>query len=104
MSEAALAHEPLVLECWEKADSVLWAFTPTGIILHNFQKGAFIQLDGPEHLIWSHLDGVHSDEDIVAKLSDDPGLSHSPKAVRELLVARVLADLITGGFVARRAQ
>lgn len=102
MSEAALAQRPAAEERWEKAESVLWAFTPDGIVLHNFLCGAFVELNGAEQVIWSHLDGLHSEADIVAKLADAPGLGRSRSAFRQRLVQRVLADLIDGGFVVRR--
>lgn len=104
MSEAALARHRLPDDYWEKSDNVLWAFTPRGIILHNFQRGAFLELDGAEHVIWSHLDGLHGDDDIVDKLASVPELEGRGRAALHDLVQRVLADLVEGGFVVRRAS
>lgn len=102
MSEAALASHQAPDDHWEKADSVLWAFTPHGIILHNFERSAFLELDGPAHMIWSFLDGLHGDDDIVDKLAAVPELAGSGPDMRRDLVRRVLSDLVEGGFLVRR--
>jgi len=85
----------------EKSDSVLWAFTPDGIVLHNFERGLFAELVGQESDIWAYLDGVHSLDAVAQVLvRNDPGGAEHARH----LVEAVAGNLVAGGFLVERSS
>lgn len=99
MSSAALAEPNTPPAMWEKADTVLWAFTPDGIVLHNFARGLYVELDGPGHLVWSYLDGVHSSGAIAELLGRTPEYAQATRARQMRFVQQVVDELADGGFI-----
>lgn len=98
-SEVALARRPQAALRWEKADTVLWAFTPEGIVLHNFARGLFVELDGPGEVVWARLDGAHAPEAIAEALREEPAWAAVSRARRLRFVNRLVANLADGGFL-----
>jgi len=84
---------------WEKADTVLWAFTPDGIVLHNFACSRYLNLDAAAHIVWSYLDGLHAPEEIAEKLGETPAYAQAPRVRRLRQVRQVIAELVDGGFI-----
>lgn len=84
---------------YEKNDCVLWAFTPGGIVLHNFQTSSYLELKGDEYIAWSYLDGVHTLPEIAEKLS--AGRARGSRTAMTK-VTRTFEKLDRGGFVVRR--
>lgn len=80
---------------YEKSDTVLWAFTPSGIVLHNFSLGRFVELDAAGLLVWELLDGVHSTEEIKHRLRS---ANCMPRNLPEAFVDSLVASLASGGF------
>jgi hypothetical protein len=89
---------------YEKEDTILWALTPEGILLHNFANRRYVELKGKEHLIWSYLDGAHSLKDISTLLAnghaDGNGSADGPIELVEETCKRLLA----GGFIAKKSK
>lgn len=98
-SEVLTRPAPVAPALWEKADTVLWAFTPDGIVLHNFARGLYLDLDAGAHVVWSYLDGVHTTAAIADKLCETAAFAGMSKPGRIRQVKRVMADLAAGGFI-----
>jgi hypothetical protein len=87
----------VILTLFEKSDDVLWAFLPNGIILHQFSRRQFIELEGIDADIWRYCDGTRNGIDmsvLIAPLTDRVGAGQMHEHV-----ASVLASLFDGGFV-----
>ena len=84
------------LDLYEKAPTVFWSATPSGVVLHNYATSGVVELNATELLVWERLDGVHSlksiEHIIAARGSGEPAE----------VVSRVFHLLATGGFVVRR--
>ncbi|MDE3775449.1 PqqD family protein [Sinorhizobium meliloti] len=87
---------------WEKSDTVLWAFTSDGIVLHNFTQGICLELDATAHVVWSYLDGRHSTKDIAEKLCELPARGDSSPDGNSAFVIKVIGELLAGGFIRSR--
>jgi hypothetical protein len=87
---------------YEKSDSVLWAFTPDGIVLHNFETSSYLELKGDDYIAWSYFDGVHTLSEIAGKLSSRRGERNKRTAITK--VRRALEKLNKGGFVVGRSK
>ncbi|MDX0871122.1 hypothetical protein GOE00_31490 [Sinorhizobium medicae] len=87
---------------WEKSDTVLWAFTSDGIVLHNFTQGICLELDAAAHVVWSYLDGRHSAKDIAEKLCELPTRGDASPDGNSAFVSRVIGELLAGGFIRSR--
>ena len=98
-SSAAHARKPNEALRWEKSDTVLWAFTPNGIVLHNFACGLFVELEGPAYIAWCYLDGIHVADEIAEALTVLPEYKRVPKSGRATIVTKLIADLADGGFI-----
>ena len=85
---------------YEKNDSVLWAFTPGGIVLHNFETASYLELEGDEYVAWSYFDGVHTLDEIAGKLSTGRARNIRTAMTK---VTSTFEKLHKGGFVVRRA-
>ena len=89
---------------YEKEDTILWALTPEGILLHNFANRRYVELKGKEHLIWSYLDGAHSLNDISALLSNGQPEGNGSADGPNELVEETCKRLLAGGFIARKTK
>jgi len=84
----------------EKARTVLWAFTPDGIVLNNFARRVVIELDAQRRFVWEYLDGAHSSQDIaVALLATFPELRTRVRARN--VVAATVRELGELGFLSK---
>lgn len=88
---------------YEKGDTVLWALTPEGIVLHNFADRKYVELKGPEHLVWSYLDGAHSLEDIRARISGNPQTEDGSGEALGKLIEGTFEQLLAGGFITKKS-
>ena len=89
---------------YEKGDTILWALTPEGIVLHNFANRKYVELKGPEHLVWSYLDGAHSLEDIRARISIAPQAENGSEEALRKLIDSTFEQLFEGGFITKKSQ
>lgn len=96
MSECLQEAAPFPL--LEKSDSVLWALTADGIVLHNIDRDVFVELRGIQHSIWSYLDGAHTLDCLVEVLQEQ---AQSEGVDLPPLIRGVAADLLAGGFLVR---
>jgi hypothetical protein len=88
---------------WEKSDSVLWVFTPNGILLHNLDTDRYVELNSALCLAWSYIDGVHSLDEIrkicFPEITDEDVQSGDSADLFRLTVQ----DLVAGRFIQRSA-
>lgn len=82
----------------EKNDNVLWAFMPNGIILHNYERREFIELQGLEADVWAYCDGAHTVEDIHCILS----IHQNGNGVDVAQVCETVRKLTKAGFLRKR--
>jgi len=78
---------------FEKTKSVLWAPTPEGVILHNFESDSYIQLGRNLCKAWEYLDGSQTLDQVWETLeaeSDSLSLTEYQDFV---------GDLIDHGFI-----
>lgn len=75
----------------ERSDTVLWTLAADGIVLHNFARHVFLELDGLGYRIWGYLDGARTVDEVVARLATGPD--------EEERVREVIAALAANGFV-----
>ena len=89
---------------YEKNETVLWAFMPDGIMLHNFANRQYLELKGMQAAVWSYLDGAHSLEDIVSLLKGSA--SHGNGLGEELhrVTKETFEELLEGNFVVERLE
>jgi len=89
---------------YEKEDTILWALTPDGILLHNFANRKYVELKGKDHLIWSYLDGAHSLNDISALILNGQFEGNGSADGRHELVEDTCKRLLAGGFIAKKSK
>lgn len=65
-----------------KNQSILWALTDMGIIIQHLTSNTFYELDEVQERVWSYVDGTHTREDIIRKVSSDLQVS-SPSEVAQ---------------------
>lgn len=81
---------------YEKNDTVLWVATDSGILLHNFLNHTYLELSDLAAIVWEYLDGAHTEEDIVERVSLRSDLTISE--TREFVVSQV-SKLAERGFL-----
>lgn len=76
----------------------MWAFTETGIMLHNTNNGAYIELKGPEERIWAYLDGSHTIDEVcrLVAVGQPDGLAGANS-----IVEKTIETLQTEGFISQ---
>jgi hypothetical protein len=79
----------------ERSDTVLWTIAPPGIVLHNFARRQYIQLDETGYAAWALLDGARSVKEVIDRCAS--GQAERRREVRSIV--RTLAD---NGFVVER--
>ena len=89
---------------YEKQETILWALTPDGIVLHNFANRKYVELKGEEHLIWSYLDGAHSLKDISALIANGHSEGNGSANGRHEIVEATCKRLLAGGFIAKKSK
>jgi hypothetical protein len=80
---------------FEKSESVLWAATPTGLILHNFITCQYLELSGGEVSLWCFLDGSSTLPEIEGRIREEAIARH--EALPNL--RGVFQQLVDGGFL-----
>jgi hypothetical protein len=85
---------------YEKTDSVLWAATPEGIVLHNFCNQRYFELTGLSHQIWMYLDGAHDALNIREKILQHYEDSvENPPANLDQVIAKLTQQLLEQNFI-----
>jgi hypothetical protein len=57
----------LARRVFERSDRVLWSLSGTGIVLHNFDRRQFLELDMLGYRLWGFLDGGRTVEQAIAR-------------------------------------
>src|SRR5438128_12225622 len=81
----------------ERSDTVLWTIAPPGIVLHNFARRKYIQLDKIGYAAWGLLDGARTVKEVIDRCA--AGRSQQRREVRSIV--RTLTD---NGFVVERSH
>jgi len=87
--------EPFDNRILERSETVLWTIAPPGIVLHNFARRKYIQLDKTGYAAWGLLDGARTVKEVIERCAADR--SQQRREVRSIV--RTLAD---HGFVVER--
>lgn len=87
---------------YEKSDTVLWALTPEGVLLHNFANQKYVELKGTEHLVWAYLDGAHNLDDVCARIATISGKRNETPGDLRRLIQDTFERLLVGSFVMER--
>lgn len=89
----------------ERSDTVLWTLSPGGIVLHNFARRVFLELDEIGYQTWGFLDGARPVDEVVARVCVDsaPGNGTVVRSI-EPKVKQIVATLLEHGFVAERPR
>lgn len=87
----------------ERSDAVLWSLSPKGIVLHNFIRREYIELDQTGYLLWCLLDGSRSIDQVITMCREQQGVKlsriPSPKKMRE-----IISLLFMHEFIAERSR
>jgi hypothetical protein len=88
----------------ERSDTVLWTIAPPGIVLHNFARRKFLQLDAKGYAAWGFLDGARTVREVIDRccvLSD--GDDRKKGDVRQEL-RDIVQTLAENEFVVERSD
>lgn len=89
------------MRTFERSDSVLWTVSSPGVVLHNFARRTFLELDATGYVVWGFLDGARPVEEVVAMAVEATG-GNGDEAARR--VREIVATLIEHGFVEERGD
>lgn len=84
---------------FERSDSVLWTVSSPGVVLHNFARRTFLELDATGYAVWGFLDGARPVDEVVAMTVEATDGDESARRVREIVTM-----LIEHGFVEERVD
>jgi hypothetical protein len=85
----------------ERSETVFWTLAPPGILLHNFARRCFLELDAVGYKAWAFLDGARTVDEVVARCCKNTG---DVRAQRSLVgvVTNLVNTLVEHGFVEER--
>lgn len=89
------ALDSLILE---RSETVLWTIAPPGIVLHNFARRKFMQLDAVGYSAWGFLDGARTVGEVIERTTP-----HGKPALRKRLHS-VIRTLAYNGFIVERVD
>jgi hypothetical protein len=81
----------------ERSDCVFWTLAPPGILLHNFARRRFVELDSTGYLAWGYLDGARTVTEVVMRCVARAPARSRPAARRKTL--QLVRTLFDNGFV-----
>lgn len=86
----------------ERSDTVLWSLAPGGIVLHNYARRCFLELDQLGYRLWGLLDGARPVEEVVR--SPQVAQSGGKNGTSESAAREIVATLVAHGFVEERSS
>jgi len=86
----------------ERSDNVLWTIAPPGILLHNFARRRFLELDEVGYKAWGYLDGARTVDEVVARCTESAGADPKSKVANIKKVHGIVQTLFAHGFVEER--
>lgn len=105
IARANSARQPRWLEdhrVLERSDTVLWTLAPPGIVLHNFARRLYIELDDVGYRVWAYLDGARTIDEVVARCcAEQTGSARSRRGLARR-ITQVIDTLFENGFIAER--
>lgn len=107
MSASPTASLPLHIgrRLLERSDTVLWTLSPGGIVLHNFAKRVFLELDEVGYRTWAFLDGARAVDEVVARVCVDSAVGNGTRTRDiEPRVREIVDTLLEHGFVVERPR
>lgn len=87
----------------ERSDTVLWTIAGDGILLHNFARRRYLELDALGYAAWGFLDGARTVDEVVARCTQQ-GRSASELRTLERRVRRFVDVLVEHGFIGARSE
>jgi hypothetical protein len=84
----------------ERSDTVLWTIAPPGIVLHNFVRRQYIQLDAVGYAAWGFLDGGRTVKEVVERCSSKGQPDDRTQLQRHL--RGIVQTLVENGFIEER--
>jgi hypothetical protein len=98
---ASPTRKTLGKRVFERSDRVLWSVSGTGIVLHNFDRRQFLELNMLGYRLWGFLDGGRTaDEAIARACAASDGSVPGAQAERESW--EIMEILIENAFVEER--
>lgn len=87
----------------ERSDTVLWSLSPKGIVLHNFVRREYIELDQTGYLLWSLLDGSRSIDQVIVMCREHQGakLNRIPSPIK---MQEIISLLFMHEFIVERSH
>lgn len=95
-SRSAAVPQP----AYEKSRNVLWAPTPTGVVLHNFPTGKYLELDADGERVWALLDGTLPFTKVLEQMAREQGRAMGPQETQRAM--RIFRALVDGCFLQAR--
>lgn len=88
----------------ERADHVLWSLAPPGIVLHNFKRRQFLELDAIGYLAWGYLDGARTVDEVVERCCESIADQPHARAAAAKRLRDVVDMLASHGFIEERSE
>lgn len=86
----------------ERSDTVLWSLSPGGIVLHNFARRCFLELDDVGYRTWAYLDGARPVDEVVRRVCEESSSADVGERQLGEKVNGIIGTLLEHGFVAER--
>ncbi|MGB8510863.1 MAG: PqqD family protein [Pyrinomonadaceae bacterium] len=86
----------------ERSDTVLWSLAQPGIVLHNFARRLYLELDEVGYRAWAYLDGARTVEEVVVRCCTRSEDGDGPSRACERHVREIVDTLVEHRFVEER--
>ena|ERR1700694_1875594 len=85
----------------ERSETVFWTLAPPGILLHNFARRCFLELDAVGYKAWAFLDGARTVDEVVARCCKNTSDLRTQRSLARA-VTGLVTTLVEYGFVEER--